>query len=122
MPLYGPSSRRLSALYDMDECIVLKYYDRDAHTTYTPDHESDSVSDITIDSLVRLLRKANNTQQLQYNEVALRSAGPVIGFALIVPCEVDELMIGAKRVAIQLQRYHPSTSIVVFNEVLGCVT
>jgi hypothetical protein len=72
-----------------------------------------------MEQLRALLQAASPEQTLNYNEVTLSRLGPVLGFAVVRPAATPEMECDAKRVAIQLQRRHPSSTIMELDEKQG---
>ena len=113
--LMGASSRRLAALYDLDECTVQACYRKDARTNYTPDHSS-HIPACTFEELVEHTKASN-----LYNEVAMSLLGPVVGFAIIVPFQISEMEVGAKGCAVTWARKLAGSTIVEFCETTGVI-
>ena len=111
MTLMGSSTRRLGALYSVEECNIKTCYPYDAHTTYTSDHASHAAS-ISLEDLRNLL---SSSQRTLYNEVVLQQAGPPLGFAIIDPFNHMELY--AKRAALEFSElYHGATIVTLYEE------
>eukprot|EP00798_Chlamydomonas_sp_ICE-L_P003659 gene3659-13733_t len=113
MSLYGASTSRLAALYDLNESEILHCYPVDAHSTYTSDHASHA-EPMDVEALRLQLKESNN--QLLYNEVTAKRLGAILGFALITPFIIGDMEISAKEVAIKMCRLYTGTTVVLFSE------